>query len=138
MVVLLEGRNDNTPPKSQCGKPEIHHSRPRGRIVAFSYNDYWHPFWSVVPAPFPAVFDPASMPRPNWACPLASGSSSIFFVVLSLDSFHASGPPHRRLKGKIPFQIAPPEAKSLPQVAYEGAIIVELEAGEGVLSGFGT
>ena len=105
---------------------------------SFSYNDSWHPFWSVVPAPFPAVFDPASMLRPNWACPLASGSSSIFFVVLSLDSFHASGPPHRRLKGKIPFQIAPPEAKSLPQVAYEGAIIVELEAGEGVLSGMAT
>jgi len=59
-------------------------------------------------------------------------------VVLSLDSFHASGPPHRRLKGKIPFQIAPPEAKSLPRVAYEGAIIVELEAGEGVLSGIAT
>jgi hypothetical protein len=36
-----------------------------------------------------------------------------FFAVLFLVFFHASGPPHRWLKGKIQFRVAPPEANLL-------------------------
>ena len=55
-----------------------------------------------------------------------SGNRSCVFGVREFAALfpifcHASGPPQRRLKCKIPFRVIPPEAESLKQLAFHGA-----------------